>query len=349
MNEDDIMSWIDSQPAYDYSTIDISEPTQDTSWFDLGNSSLNDVSASDLYDYLNSIGVDNSSGDSSWMNLISSPSVSDTTMSPSEYLDYTRNPTEEELIDWVGSSDLPMNEKIDYLQRLKESFGIVEPGAYSSSSPVVSPDEELRSGATVSSELNVPWGVKSSTAINAKLNDLLNKQALKQLQAKEAYNNSGLGQAMSGLGLAAMLAKALVGKNQGTTTKSRSNQGQAFAPTYQKAAAPKTKYASGGAVKGKGGLLNVAEALMNVMQAKKAGLIQGEAGGQDDVVDIKAAPGEYVMDAETVSNLGDGNTEEGARKLDEMRQNVRKHKRQGALSQIAPKAKKPEQYVKKGK
>ena len=52
------------------------------------------------------------------------------------------------------------------------------------------------------------------------------------------------------------------------------------------------------------------------------------------------------MDAEVVSMLGDGNNKAGAKKLDEMRYNIRKHKRSGGLAQIAEKAKKPEQYMK---
>jgi len=76
------------------------------------------------------------------------------------------------------------------------------------------------------------------------------------------------------------------------------------------------------------------------------GFLQGSAGGQDDVVDIKAAPGEYVFDAEVVSALGDGNSEAGAAKLDQMRHNIRAHKRSGGLSQIPPRAKSTEQYLK---
>lgn len=172
------------------------------------------------------------------------------------------------------------------------------------------------------------------------------KKAYEQLQAKQAYANSGIGKALSGLSMAALLAKTLTGKNQAPKVAARDNQGQAFAPTYQGASAPKTKYASGGEVHG--GLLSLAAKMAREMASQK-GLIGGEAGGQDDVVDIKAAPGEYVMDAEVVSALGDGNNEEGARKLDQMRVNVRKHKRTGGLSSIPPKAKKPEQYMKKGK
>lgn len=165
----------------------------------------------------------------------------------------------------------------------------------------------------------------------------------RQQQAKEAYSQSGVGQALTGLAGALSVAQALLGKNQGATTTSRGNQGSNPSVSYQGSSAPKTLYASGGEVKG--GLMSVTEQMLSKLQ----GLIPGEAGGQDDVVNIKAAPGEYIIDAEAVSALGDGNTEEGARKLDELRMNLRKHKRTGGLSSIPPKAKRPEQYLKKGK
>jgi hypothetical protein len=53
-----------------------------------------------------------------------------------------------------------------------------------------------------------------------------------------------------------------------------------------------------------------------------------------------------VIDAESVAALGDGNNAAGAKKLDAMRHNIRKHKRGGPLSSIPPKAKRPEQYLK---
>lgn len=174
------------------------------------------------------------------------------------------------------------------------------------------------------------------------------EQYNKQAAAKEAYQNSGTGKALAGLEGALAVAQALTGKNKGATTTARGNQGQAFSPTYVGSSTPKTLYAKGGAIEGKGGLLSLAEQ-MAYQLAHSKGLIQGEGGGQDDVVDVKAAPGEYVMDAEIVSALGDGNNEEGARKLDQMRVNIRKHKRTGGLTSIPPKAKAPEQYMKKGK
>lgn len=72
-------------------------------------------------------------------------------------------------------------------------------------------------------------------------------------------------------------------------------------------------------------------------------------GGQDDVVPINAAQGEYVFDADTVASLGDGNTAAGAAKLDEMRYNIRKHKRAAPANKIPPKAKSPLEYMKGSK
>ena len=69
-----------------------------------------------------------------------------------------------------------------------------------------------------------------------------------------------------------------------------------------------------------------------------AGFVQGEGGGQDDLIDASLSAGEYVFDAESVSMLGDGNNAEGAKKLDELRASLRAHKRSAPDDQIAPPA-----------
>lgn len=63
------------------------------------------------------------------------------------------------------------------------------------------------------------------------------------------------------------------------------------------------------------------------------------AGGREDNIDAKLSENEYVIDAETVALLGDGNPEAGAKKLDSMRENIRRHKG-GALAkgEISPDA-----------
>jgi hypothetical protein len=78
-------------------------------------------------------------------------------------------------------------------------------------------------------------------------------------------------------------------------------------------------------------------------------MVQGPGGGQDDLVPAQLSPNEYVMDSDVVAALGDGNPEEGARRLDKMRENVRKHKRGTSAKKIPPKALPPEQYLKRGK
>ena len=76
------------------------------------------------------------------------------------------------------------------------------------------------------------------------------------------------------------------------------------------------------------------------------GLLKGARAGQDDSVPINASHGEYVMDADVVAALGDGNTDAGAAKLDAMRENIRKHKRSAPPSKIPPKAKPVKAYLK---
>ena len=70
--------------------------------------------------------------------------------------------------------------------------------------------------------------------------------------------------------------------------------------------------------------------------------------GRSDHIEALLSPGEFVMDAETVSLLGNGSSEAGARRLEEMRQAVRKQKG-GALSKgkFSPDAKSPLAYLSK--
>ncbi len=75
----------------------------------------------------------------------------------------------------------------------------------------------------------------------------------------------------------------------------------------------------------------------------------GHGDGRSDHIEARLSPGEYVMDAETTSLLGDGDSAAGARKLDQMRQNVRKQKgAKLAKGEISAKARpKAEEYMSK--
>ena len=76
---------------------------------------------------------------------------------------------------------------------------------------------------------------------------------------------------------------------------------------------------------------------------------EGGTKGQDDQIPALLSDGEYVMDADTVAALGDGNNKAGAAALDQMRANLRTHKRKAPANKIPPKAKKPEAYLKGAK
>jgi hypothetical protein len=97
-----------------------------------------------------------------------------------------------------------------------------------------------------------------------------------------------------------------------------------------------------------GGEYNVARPAMaqgglNAM----ARFVRGGGTGRSDEIDAKLSDGEYVIDAETVAMLGDGSSKAGAKRLDEMRASIRKHKGKTlARGKFSPDAKSPLTYLK---
>ena len=75
--------------------------------------------------------------------------------------------------------------------------------------------------------------------------------------------------------------------------------------------------------------------------------VGGPGDGRDDKIPAMLSDGEYVMDAETVSMLGNGSSKAGAEALDKFRVNIRKHKgRKLSKGEFSVNAKKPEKYLK---
>jgi hypothetical protein len=72
--------------------------------------------------------------------------------------------------------------------------------------------------------------------------------------------------------------------------------------------------------------------------------VAGPGDGQSDDIPAWLADGEYVLDAEIVSALGNGSTKAGTQLLDEFRRQIRAHKRGGALSSIPPESKSIDHY-----
>jgi hypothetical protein len=78
--------------------------------------------------------------------------------------------------------------------------------------------------------------------------------------------------------------------------------------------------------------------------------VRGPGTGRSDEIPALLSDGEYVIDAETVALLGDGSSEAGAERLDQMRMAVRKHKgQQLAKGNFSPDAKAPEHYLRGGR
>lgn len=76
-------------------------------------------------------------------------------------------------------------------------------------------------------------------------------------------------------------------------------------------------------------------------------LARGGGSGRDDTIAARLSDGEYVIDAEAVALLGDGSIDEGARRLDAFRSNIRKQKGKAlARGRISPNAKSPLAYLK---
>lgn len=99
---------------------------------------------------------------------------------------------------------------------------------------------------------------------------------------------------------------------------------------------PGKNYADGGEIEGD---------MEGALASAFAGGVRGADGGQSDLININVSPGEYVFDAESVSALGDGNTEAGIAKLDELREQLRAQKRSAPLGEIPPPAQGPLSYI----
>jgi len=74
--------------------------------------------------------------------------------------------------------------------------------------------------------------------------------------------------------------------------------------------------------------------------------VTGDGDGQSDDIPAMLADGEYVFDADTVAQLGNGSTKAGSDLLDRFREEIRSHKRSAPVNKIPPPAKSPLAYLK---
>ena len=71
--------------------------------------------------------------------------------------------------------------------------------------------------------------------------------------------------------------------------------------------------------------------------------INGETSGQEDKIPAMLSDGEYVIPADVLAHLGDGNNSSGAKKLDKMVGKIRTSK--GMKNALPPKSKSLTAYL----
>lgn len=82
---------------------------------------------------------------------------------------------------------------------------------------------------------------------------------------------------------------------------------------------------------------------------KASRYVRGGGTGRSDEIPAYLSDGEYVVDAETVSMLGDGSSKAGAEALNGMREGIRSHKGKVlAKGKFSPNAKSPLNYLRQG-
>ena len=98
----------------------------------------------------------------------------------------------------------------------------------------------------------------------------------------------------------------------------------------------------------KGGLPHASNVPMveGRMDFRKGSAVHGAGDGQSDDIPAMLADGEYVIDAETVAQIGNGSTKAGAQALDKFRESIRAHKRSAPINKIPPKTKVLTSYLK---
>lgn len=78
---------------------------------------------------------------------------------------------------------------------------------------------------------------------------------------------------------------------------------------------------------------------------RQGAAVTGAGDGQSDDIPAMLADGEYVFDADTVAQLGNGSTKAGSQMLDKFREEIRQHKRSAPVNKIPPPSKSPLAYL----
>lgn len=141
--------------------------------------------------------------------------------------------------------------------------------------------------------------------------------------------------------------RGLIGfREGGLATPLMADGGQASYYTYGTPVDPKdimNQMAHGGAAKHGGLHVPTVEGRHDYRAGAR---VTGEGDGQSDDIPAMLADGEYVIDSETVAQLGNGSTKAGSDLLDKFREEIRAHKRSAPVDKIPPPSKSPLAYMK---
>jgi hypothetical protein len=135
-------------------------------------------------------------------------------------------------------------------------------------------------------------------------------------------------------------------RDGGLATPLMADGGQASYYTYGTPVNPKdimNQMAHGGAAKHGGLHVPTVEGRHDYRAGAR---VTGEGDGQSDDIPAMLADGEYVIDSETVAQLGNGSTKAGSDLLDKFREEIRAHKRSAPVDKIPPPSKSPLAYMK---
>ena len=177
------------------------------------------------------------------------------------------------------------------------------------------------------SEIPNPTPIQQD-AYNRHLNKTLDERADKFIKLDAAKDTKGIKNARANWNEATLKAA----REAGNEEKREINRARTMQEVNKK---------KGGKVKARQGALHIPE----FKTGTTGHFVQGRGDGQSDDIPAMLADGEYVFDADTVAQLGNGSSKAGAQLLDHFREALRDHKRSAPSDKIPPVAS-PLQYMK---
>lgn len=194
--------------------------------------------------------------------------------------------------------------------------------------PVASPQQTSSSGLTAAGKALYDWQMRNQPANDpAKILDYVN--SLSEAQRLGTYAT------LAGLTTNAdQIRHTSTGMSNYDITNELMQRTGINIANDQSTTPRSTEFAEGGEVEGDDMVAHLIAYHKNGGH-QGPGRVKGIGSGQDDKIPAWLSDGEYVWSAQDVADLGDGSTDEGVRRLDKMRQMVRKQAGRKDVKKIA--------------